>query len=161
MGQIEHNTENKKGKHLTYENRIKIETLFAEGIRPQQIGERLLKSRRTIERELARGMVKLLNSDLTTRQEYSAVVGQNKHDEKGTAKGPSLKIGSDHKLAEYTETSIKSGNSPYATLQNIENDDTLSFNSKISLKTLYNYNYPRKILGGLSANMMERLRFAA
>ena len=139
MGQTKHNTENKKGKHLTYENRIKIETLFQEGLKPIEIGKRLSKSRRTIERELSRGMVELLNSDLTTRKEYSAVVGQRKHDEKGTAKGPKLKIGNDHKFVKYIEESIKSGYSPYATLQNIENDNTLEFKTKISLKTLYNY----------------------
>ncbi|MEG2429250.1 MAG: helix-turn-helix domain-containing protein, partial [Oscillospiraceae bacterium] len=120
MGQINYTTENKKGKHITYENRIKIETLYAEGLSALDIGKRLLKSRRTIERELSRGMVELLNSDLTTRCEYSAVVGQQIHDEKATAKGPALKIGNDHKLVEYIETSIKQGNSPYATLQNIE-----------------------------------------
>ena len=139
MGQIKNNTENKKGKHLTYENRIKIETLYQEGLPPVDIGKRLLKSRRTIERELVRGMVELINSDLTTRREYSAVVGQQVHDEKATAKGPALKIGNDHKLVEYIETSIKQGYSPYATLQNIENDDKLNFKTKISFKTLYNY----------------------
>jgi IS30 family transposase len=151
MGQIKHNTENRKGKHLTYENRIKIETLYQEGLTPLDIGERLIKSRRTIERELARGMVELLNSDLTMRKEYSAVVGQNRHDEKATAKGPALKIGNDHKLVEYIERSIKSGYSPYATLQNIENDDALNFNTRISVKTLYNY-----IESGLFMNISNK-----
>jgi IS30 family transposase len=151
MGQVNHITQNIKGKHLTYENRIRIETLYQEGLTPLDIGNRLIKSRRTIERELTRGMVELRNSDWTMRKEYSAVVGQKIHDEKATSKGPKLKIGNDHKLVEYIETSIKTGNSPYATLQSIENDKKLNFETKISLKTLYNY-----IAAGLFMNISNK-----
>ena len=138
MGQEHYNTKSRKGKHLKYEERIKVEALYRLGLSPHEIGRQLEKSKRTIERELARGMVELLNSDLTKRKEYSADVAQQDYDRKATAKGPALKIGNDHTLVEYIENSIKSGNSPYATLQNIENDK-LNFNAKISLKTLYNY----------------------
>lgn len=131
-------TVNRKGKHLIYEERIKIETLYKEGLSATAIGKRLNRSKRTIERELKRGMVELKNSDWTMRKEYSAVAAQNIHDEKATAKGPALKIGNDHKLVKYIESSIKAGYSPYATLQNIENKK-LKFNTQISLKTLYNY----------------------
>ena len=138
MGQVNSNTKNRKGKHLNYEERIKIEALYKLGLTPTCIGEQLSHSRRTIERELSRGMVALLNSNLTTRTEYSADLGQRTHKEKGTAKGPSLKIGNDHELVEYLESSIKTGYSPYATLQNIENKK-LKFNTKISLRTFYSY----------------------
>ena len=37
-------------------------------------------SGRTVRRELSKGKTELLNSDLTTRIEYSADIGQQKHD---------------------------------------------------------------------------------
>ena len=138
MGQKNYTTESKKGKHLKYEERIKLEALHRSGLRPQAIAIQLQRSKRTIERELSKGKVEQLNSDLTTYETYSAEVGQMEYDKRATAKGPSLKIGNDHKFVEYVENSIKSGLSPYATLQNIRNKD-LEFKTKICLSTLYTY----------------------
>ena len=138
MGQYKRSTKTGKSKHIKYEERIKIEALFRLGLRPLKIGLQLQKSKRTIERELARGRVELLNSDLTKRIDYSADVAQKDYDTNATAKGPTLKISNDHKLVKYLEKSIKSGYSPYATLQNIENEGH-EFNTQISLKTFYNY----------------------
>lgn len=138
MGQGNNNTEVRKGKHIDYEKRVRIETLFRYGLTPNEIGKQVSKSRRSIERELKKGMVELKNSDLTKRWEYSAVVGQEVHDMKCTGKGPPKKIGKDHKLVDYIEKSIKEGYSPYATLQNIKNLG-LKFETTICEKTLYNY----------------------
>ena len=75
------NNKIRKGKHLTYEERIKIEALYKLKLKPKQIGEQLGgRNRRTIEREIVRGLVELQNSDLTTRIEYSADIGQKEHD---------------------------------------------------------------------------------
>ena len=66
-------------------------------------------------------------------------VGQNVYDNNGTAKGPGLKIGKDHKLANFLEKAIgKERKSPYAALQSIENSG-LKFDTKICFKTVYNY----------------------
>jgi len=138
MGQEKYTTKERKGKHLNYEERIKIEALYRSGLRPSGIGLELERSKRTIERELAKGKVDLLKSDLTTYETYSAELGQNEYDQRATAKGPALKIGNDHKFAEYVETSIKSGFSPYATLQNIKNRG-LEFETNICVRTLYTY----------------------
>lgn len=94
----------------------------------EQIGGR---SERTVRREIAKGMVELLNSDLTTWMEYSAEVWQLEHDRRGTAKGPALKIWKDHKLVEYLEKAIGNyGESPYAAIQNIKNGG-LQFDTSI------------------------------
>ena len=138
MGQEKYSTKERKGKHLNYEERIKLEALYRSGLRPSGIGFQLKRSKRTIERELAKGKVELLHSDLTTYETYSAELGQNEYDRRATAKGPALKIGKDHKLVDYIETSIKSGYSPYATLQNIKNKG-LKFDVEICLSTLYTY----------------------
>lgn len=140
MSQLNFITQNKKGKHLTYEERIKLEALRKMGLNSSLIAEQIGgRSERTIRREIARGMVELLNSDLTTRMEYSAEIGQSEHDKQGTAKGPALKIGKDHKLVKYLEKAIGiDGESPYAAIQNITNKD-LQFETTICFKTVYNY----------------------
>ena len=138
MGQEKYTTKERKGKHLNYEERIKIEALYRSGLRPSGIGLQLGCSKRTVERELLRGKVELLKSDLTTYETYSAELGHSEYDQRATAKGPALKIGNDHRFAEYVETSIKSGFSPYATLQNITNKG-LEFETNICLRTLYTY----------------------
>ena len=140
MSQLNCSTLSRRGKHLTYEERIKLEALYKLRLSTTcialQIGER---SERTIRREIAKGTVEQLNSDLTTRKEYSAEVGQLEHDRQGTAKGPALKIGKDHKLVEYLEKRIgKHSESPYAALQNIINNG-LHFDTSICFKTVYNY----------------------
>ena len=138
MGQEKYTTKSKKGKHLKYEERIKIEALHRSGLRPSGIGLQLERSKRTIERELAKGRVELLSSDLTTFETYSADVGQMEYDRRATAKGPALKIGKDHELVKHIENSVKSGFSPYATLQDIKNKG-LKFSTSICLRTLYTY----------------------
>ena len=140
MSQINCITENRKGKHLTYEERIKLEALCKLGLLPTCIVEQLGgRSARTIRREISRGQVRLLNSDLTQRQVYSADIGQQEHDKRGTAKGPALKIGKDHNLVAYLEKAIgQDRQSPYAAIQGISNKE-LQFNTTICYKTVYNY----------------------
>jgi len=142
MGQINNNTNDRKNKHLNYEERIKIEALFRLGLAPIKIGEQVgNRSRRTIERELALGAVELLNSNLTTYETYSADIAQAVRNERSSNKGPMLKIGKDHKLAEYLEKTIGNENekmSPYGALQNIKNNN-LSFETSLCFKTIYNY----------------------
>ena len=138
MEQINNNTKSRKGKHLNYEERIRIEALYKIGATPTCIGAQVERSRRTIERELEKGMVEQLSTHLVEYKTYSADVGQQVHDGRATNKGPCLKIGKDHKLAEYLEKSIMEGNSPYASLQIIKNDN-LKFETTICVKTLYKY----------------------
>ena len=140
MSQTDCNTESRKGKHLTYEERIKLEALCKLGLAPTCIAQQLEgRTERTIRREIAKGTVELLNSDLTTRTEYSADIGQAEHDRRGAEKGPALKIGKDHKLVAYLEKAIgKEGQSPYAAIQNIANKG-LHFETSICYKTVYNY----------------------
>lgn len=130
----------RKQKHLTYEERIALEALYKIGMHPQKIAEHLGgRHERTIKREIKRGMLTLLNSDLTHRQTYSADIGQMKHDINGTAKGPGLKIGKDHELVQYLEKAIgKEKKSPYAALQSIKNEE-MAFKTNICFKTVYNY----------------------
>jgi len=139
MSQHNNTIELKKYIHLTERQRYTIEDLLKEGIKPCEIAVRIKKSVRTIEREIAKGKVKLLNSDLTYRIEYCADAGQRKHVENSKNKGPDLKIGSDHKLVRYIENKIiKEKYSPAAVIGEIK-AKSMHFETEICTKTLYNY----------------------
>lgn len=141
MEQANNNIKKRKGKHIKYEDRIKIEALYQMGLSPSDIGNQVKgKSRRTIERELAIGMYER-ESSYKAKMAYSADIAQAERDRRSSNKGPSLKIGKDHELAEYLEKAIGSKDekmSPYSAIQNIKNNN-LKFKTSISTKTVYNY----------------------
>jgi IS30 family transposase len=141
MGQIKDTTKDRKGKHLNYEERIKIEALFNIGLSATEIGKQVgNRSRRTIERELYLGMYER-ESSYKAKMAYSADIAQTERNVRSSGKGASLKIGKDHKLAEYLENAIGSKTeklSPYGAIQNIKNQG-LKFETTICYKTVYNY----------------------
>ena len=138
MSHLNYTTKSRKGKHLNYEERIKIEALSKIGLKSEAIAKQIGCSGRTVRRELAKGRTTLLNSDLTTRIEYSADIGQQKHNYAGTAKGASIKIGNDYELVKYIEKLIIDEHmSPYAVAQKIKQDG--HFKTDICYKTIYNY----------------------
>lgn len=139
MSQDYYNTDDRKGKHLTEQERYRIEILLQEGNTPSEIARKLDRHKRTIEREIKRGTVRLLNSDLTYREQYCADAGQRIYDENAKNKGPGLKIGKDHKLAKHIEERIiKNKYSPDAVIGEIKAKG-LKFDTSICTKTLYNY----------------------
>lgn len=139
MGQEDHTTKKKKWKQLTEKERYKIEALYQKGISALEIGKQLNRDRRTIEREIARGLTLQRKSDLTERMTYLADVGQRKHDENASNKGRGLKIGHDHELANHIEKKIKKDRwSPDVVIGNIK-EQGLEFKTSICTKTLYNY----------------------
>lgn len=139
MSQINNTLKKRKNKHLTLRERYTIEILLKEDKSPLEISKRLGKSKRTIEREIAKGTVELLNSDLTYRKEYCADTGQMIYERNGRNKGPNLKIGKDHRLVKHIEEKIVKGKySPDAIIGEI-NSKGLEFETKICTKTLYNY----------------------
>lgn len=138
MARLNHTTQFPKSKHLNYEKRLKIEALYKAGMNSTEIAQQIGCSERTIRRELNKGMVELLNTDLTTRKEYSADIGEQKHRYAGTGKGPGLKIGNDYKLVKEIERLIiKEKMSPYAAAECIKRSG--NFKTTISYKTIYNY----------------------
>lgn len=129
----------KKKKYLNEIERYKIEALKKEGISNIKIADQIGKSVRTIRREIKRGTVVLLNSDLTERKEYCADVAQRKYLENAANKGPGLKIGNDHELAKYIEDKIiDEKQSPDVVIGRIKVLG-LKFKNSICTKTVYNY----------------------
>lgn len=138
MSHLDYTPKSKKGQHLSYEERQKIEILLKAGHKSEEIGKLLGgRSKRTIQREIALGKVKLLNSDLTYRTEYSADAAQNKRNYNNTAKGPRLKLGANFKLIEFIENKIiKDKYSPAAALAEARKK---GYEVNFCVKTLYNY----------------------
>jgi len=131
--------ETRKNKHLTEKERYSIETLLKEKLTPAEIAKRLDRHPRTIEREIKRGMVRLLNSDLSYRKEYCADTAHRIYLENGKNKGRNLKIGNDHELAKHIEKRIvKDKYAPDAVIGEIKAKG-MKFKTSICTKTLYNY----------------------
>ena len=138
MNLTNHTTKSKKNKYLTEIDRYKIEVLKKQKISNTEIARELEKSDRTIRREIKRGTIKILNSDLSERTEYCADFAQMKYRENAVNKGPGLKIGADHKLAEYIENKIiKEEYSPDAVIGEIK-EQGIQFKTTICMKTVYN-----------------------
>jgi IS30 family transposase len=160
MGQENHTTVRRKWEQLTERDRYKIEALSGQGMRASEIGEAMepKRGRRTIERELKRGEVEQRRMNPSNNKYealyivekvYLADVGQRKHEEAASNKGRGLKIGHDHKLAEYIEEKIgKDRWSPDAVIGHIK-AERIAFETSICTKTLYNY-IEREIFAGIS-----------
>ena len=139
MGQRDNTGTKREWKQLTEKERYKIEVLMQEKLSPTEIAERMGRNRRTIEREIERGSVVQLDSQLRERIVYLADVGQRIHNERGANKGRGLKIANDHKLVKHIEQKIgKEKYSPDAVLGEIK-AKSMVFKVTICTKTLYNY----------------------
>lgn len=135
MGQVNVTTRS----YLKESERYKIEALRQKKVSGREIATMLGRNHRTINREIKRASVELLNSDLTTRKEYRADRGQEIHEKLSENKGPGLKIGKDYKLSEYIEKKIKEDKySPAAVVASIRNEG-LKFTVSLCTKTVYDY----------------------
>ena len=126
-------------KHLSKTDRLRIEAHIKDKKEPKEIAEIIGVHVSTIYRELKRGQYEHLNSDYTTEMRYSPDIAEERYRENLKAKGPDLKIGKDHRLAEHIETKIADEKySPAAVLGEIKAQG-LQFNTTISVNTLYSY----------------------
>lgn len=83
----------RKGKHLTWNDRLTIEKMLREGYSKPQIARYLGVHHSTIYDECRRGEAELLNSDLTTRKVYSPEVAVAYHEKRVKNMEKPLKIG--------------------------------------------------------------------
>jgi integrase family protein len=154
MKQIHSATSKRKWKQLTEKDRHRLEDYFNTGMKTQEIAERMGYSKRTIERERALGLTEQLKpvnkSDALQKQwVYLADVAQRRHEENSAHKGRPLKIENDHRLMEHIESKIKNEKwSPAAILGDIEQKGW-PFDTRICVKTLYNY-INRELFLGIS-----------
>lgn len=126
-------------KHLTKTDRLRIEQQLRDGKEPKEIAESIGVHISTIYREKKRGAYQHRNSDYTEEIRYSSDLAEMKYRAHLEAKGAEIKLGKDHKLAEYIEHRIADDKlSPAAVLGEIEANG-MSFETSISVNTLYSY----------------------
>lgn len=126
-------------KHLSQNDRIKMETMLNSGHKVVEVAEYLHVHGSTIYREIKRGEYTHRNSDYTEETRYSSDLGQKKHDWNAQGKGRNIKIGNDRPLAEYIEGKIiEDKYSPEAALAAAA-ESGIEFTTSISVRTLYRY----------------------
>lgn len=126
-------------KHLSQNDRIKMETMLNSGHKVVEVAEYLHVHRSTIYREIKRGEYTHRNSDYTEETRYSSDLGQKNHDWNAQGKGRNIKIGNDRPLAEYIEGKIiEDKYSPEAALAAAA-ENGIEFTTSISVRTLYRY----------------------
>ncbi|GHU42105.1 IS30 family transposase [Clostridia bacterium] len=129
----------RKFKQLTWNDRLKIETMILDGKEKKEIAERIQVHISTIYREVKRGRYEHKNSDWTMEERYSPEIADKKYRVSLSEKGSHLKIGKDHKLAQYIENKIiKEKYSPAAVLGEVKNMEK-EFSTTICVTTLYSY----------------------
>ena len=126
-------------KHLSQNDRIKMETMLNSGHKVVEVAEYLHVHRSTIYREIKRGEYTHRNSDYTEETRYSSDLGRKNHDWNAQGKGRNIKIGNDRPLAEYIEGKIiEDKYSPEAALAAAA-ESGIEFTTSISVRTLYRY----------------------
>ena len=142
-------TNKRKWKAIDEKERYNIELLLKQGYKVKDIAQALNRDRRTIERELKRGMVtkKIENPYLSRNPKvpdyiekifYSAKVANKNAEWMQTGKGRKLKMLKDKELFKHIEKKIADDNyAPDAVIGEIK-EKALSFSTMICTKTVYN-----------------------
>jgi transposase, IS30 family len=160
MGSVKYNTIIKKGTHFTWEQRLILERLLSlRGSKKksrQEISDILGKCKRTIQREIKKGAIMKLESNLTESKKYNAYRGQQIADQNLSQKGPKLKLGADFELAQSISYLIKHNHfSPDAVIMNY-NKKGWPTTTRISTRTLYRYIYEGMIPEVSNWNLLHK-----
>jgi IS30 family transposase len=100
MRQLKNNTVIEKYKHFKEKERYQLEVLLIKKIKVSEISRLLRKHKSTIYREIERGKIERLTSELDKKIEYRANVAERRYRENVLNRERSLKIDKDHELAD-------------------------------------------------------------
>lgn len=138
----------RKFKHLTYTQRIIIETLYNRRVPVKQIAEEIGVCFKTVYNELKRGECKLkkyVSTDYIDEKKYKKVkayssnIAAEKYRKNMSRHGADIKLGKDYAFANYIENKIVNEKyTPLAVLGEIKAKG-LIFDTTICVQTLYNY----------------------
>lgn len=133
---------NYKGyKHLTRDQRLKIEGALKTGVTVAEIAAMVGKCKKTIYNEIKRGLCLQQREGYIFEEVYCADVADRKYQEHLRAKGPDLKLGNDFAFANFVEKMIVEDHySPGAVLATIR-EKGMQFKTHICENTLYSYIY--------------------
>lgn len=127
------------GVYITERQRYEIELLLKEKYTIPQIADSLGIKYNTLYKEIKRGTVEQMDSQLRVFETYKADYAQMVYGQSTSNRGRDLKIGADYELVAYIETMIKEEKySPEALICHARNEG-LQFKTSICPKTIYNY----------------------
>lgn len=148
--------EDRKGKHITENERYIIETMLKDGRKPKEIAARIGRHWTTVYREIKRGTVQQRASDYTDYHKYCADTAQRIYDDNSRNKGISLKIGSDFKTVELIEDLIINKKySPYAVSVMLHN---LNAGTTLCAATIYSYIHNGFLLNVSDENLSYKVK---
>ena len=138
-------------KHLTWTDRLRIEKWLNEGMKPKDIASKLRVHISTVYNELHRGEYQRLVGDTWELvSAYSPDIAEQKYQAHLRDKGPALKIGKDHELANYIETTILNKECSPAAVFGYAQQEGKQFKTSVSVQTVYHY-----IKKGLFLNLTQ------
>lgn len=152
MGQVEGSRNDRRNKHVNWEERIQIETLQREGLSTGQIGNRLGRPAKTIRRELERGWVTHRTGRYSAEERYSADRGQIVYERRMKAKGRKPKA--DSALAERLRLSIVVHRQSPAVAAALMKKE--GFCQAVCFKTIYNLIDRGMVPGVASESLWEK-----
>lgn len=136
MEQINYTAKSGKYKHLTERDRYRLEGYLETGLTVKQIARKLNSHISTVYREIKRGEVKRIHSDLTEYLAYRANTAHADYESKVTNRAHSLKIEKHQDLADHIREKIhKHKYSPDAVIGELNRTGQ----GLICTKTLYSY----------------------
>jgi len=153
MGQIKDSKDSRKGKHLQWEDRLKIEAYTEGGLSAKDIALLLGRSRRTIERELKRGEVEHRQSDWRMKTVYNAERAHDEHKLYASVKGPEMKIDKNREMEQYIRKRIRKMDSPAVIAERMKKKGMAE---RVCAKTIYNYIDKREIAGISNDDLWEK-----
>lgn len=128
-----------KRKDLIEQERYRIEILLREKKSISYIANALRRHYQTVYREIKRGTVELIDTELRPYKQYCADKGQMIADENKKEKGRKLKISNDLEFVRFLEKMIlEKRYSPCAILAHIKNHN-LQFKTTVCYTTIYSY----------------------
>jgi len=139
MEQVDYSTKGRKYKHLNERDRYRLEGYLESGLNPKEIAQKLHCHISTVYREIKRGEVKRISSELTEYKAYRANTAHADYEEKVTNRAHALKIEKYKELADYIQKKIlKHKYSPDVVIGELKQEHQ-RFKGLICTKTLYNY----------------------
>ena len=163
MGQEENITKTyARQTHFTWDERLELQHYYGGQNKFQRIrklgalGYLLGKSAKTITREIKRGMVPQVNSNLIESMVYSAEYAQRDAEEKAAKKGPQVKLVNDQAFVEAVSELVRENHySPYAVIAHF-NRTAWPSDLRICEKTLYTYIQQGDISGVSDKDLLYR-----
>lgn len=152
MGQEDGSKHSKRGKHLNWEERIRIETLQREGFSSAEIGRRLDRPERTIRREIRRGWVLHHTGKYAVQERYSADRGRTVHENRMRARTPPG--GVDERLLKHLYVHIvEKRESPEVVAAGMKKD---GLEYAVCAKTIYNLIDSGRVPGVTNESLWEK-----